>query len=171
MKKFSVIATESVDRVIWHLANLIPTMGVLVARRERAYADRESAVMLELYRAVRSANPQLTGKTLYERIVVHRLNCDETEARRIVRLAGDSYAQWPDDRELMFRDVVHYVIVHHLLAAHTAAVGTRANTEHEFRHHKINSLVYQREDSPFINLVRRNRLSRLCAMEVGTFYF
>ena len=129
MKKIKKILTEVAQSIIWRLADLIPSLSFLVARRERVYAERESAMMLELYRGVRSANAQLAGKKLYEKIVAHRLGCDEREAREIVRHADESYAQWPDDRDLAFRDVVHYVIVHHLLAPHTGFVGTLANTE------------------------------------------
>ena len=129
MKKLGEIVTDVARRVIWRLADLIPPMSFVVARQERLYAEGESAVLLELYRGIRSANAQLAGKEIYERVVAHRLGCDETEAREIVRHADESYAQWPDERDLKFRDVVHYVIVHHLLASHTGRVGTLANTE------------------------------------------
>ena len=131
MKKLTDLASELTGSVMWKLADFTSSMGSgSFARRERLYAERESAVMLEWYERVRAADAQLSGKKLYEKIVADRRGCDPREAREIVRHAEDSYALWPDDRDLTFRDVVHYVIVHDLLAAHPDSLGTRANTEH-----------------------------------------
>ena len=129
LKNFAAIANKLSETVIFRLAGLIPSLSFVAERQERVYAERESAMMLDLYRDVRSAHAELCGKKLYEKIVAHRLGCDETEAIEIVRHADESYARWPDVRDLTFRDVVHYVIVHHLLSAHTGSVGTQANTE------------------------------------------
>ena len=129
MKKIGEIATAIAESVIWKIADVFPSMSFVVVRRELLYAKRESAVMLELYRGVRSKNGQLAGKKLYEKIVAQRLECDEAQAREIIQHADESYARWPDVRDLTFRDVVRYVIVNHLITAHSGSVGTRAYTE------------------------------------------
>ena len=129
MKIIPEIVTEAARRVMWKLADLNAPMSVVTGWQERLYAERESAAMLELYQGVRTANPQLAGKKLYVEIVARRLECDEQEAAEIVRHADESYAQWPDVRDLTFRDVVRYVVVYHLLSQHTGRVGTKSNTE------------------------------------------
>ena len=121
--------TDAARRVMWKLGGVNTPMSAVAGWQERRYAERESAVMLALYKEVRETDAPLVGKKLYEKIVARRLECDETEAAEIVRHADESYAQWPDDRDLTFRDVVRYVIVHHLLSRHAGRVGTQANTE------------------------------------------
>ncbi|MFN8178270.1 MAG: hypothetical protein U0167_10085 [bacterium] len=129
MRRITEIARELANRVIWRLADVLPALSSVVAWRERRYAHRESAAMLESYRSVQAGNPQLAGKELYEKVVAHRLACDEAEAAEVVRHADESYARWPEERLLRFRDVVHYVIVNRLLVQHARSVGTLADTE------------------------------------------
>jgi hypothetical protein len=119
----------SFEPLIWKLADRLPFMGFLVAWRERLFAKRESAVMLTLFHSVRNEYPQLKGAKLYEQVVARRLECDVSIAHEIVKGAEESFAQWPNWRDLMFRDVVNFLIVNHLLMNHANSVGTRANME------------------------------------------
>ena len=90
-------------------------------------ANRQCALMLEICREMQKENPGLEGERLYERVVAQRLSCDESEARELVRRADQSFAQWPDDRDVNFRDVVNFVIVNNIMGAHRTALGIHAD--------------------------------------------
>src|ERR1700751_3073262 len=83
---------------------------LFVARTERRYAERASAQLLELYRRARHEHPELLRRALYRNIVAQRLGPEARRADELVRRAEQSFADWPADRELKFRDVVHYLI-------------------------------------------------------------
>jgi hypothetical protein len=62
-----------------------------------------------------------------------RLQCSASQARDVIRGADVSFAQWPEERDVIFRDVVNYVITHELMAAHDKSLGTRADMVELFR--------------------------------------
>jgi hypothetical protein len=117
------------DGVLWRLAEYLPFLGHLVARRERALARAQCTLMLEVHRTVQIESPGLTGEALYQRVVAKRLSCGERRARELVRLADQSFAQWPEARDVNFRDVVTYVIVNQIMVAHARAMGTQSDVE------------------------------------------
>jgi len=100
------------------------TLGFIANWIERRFALRASADLLDLYRKVRRANPELTGRPLYEAIAAQRLGSRSGEAATAVRRADESFAQWPRDRDLRFRDVAHLLI----FDEYTRANGNRAET-------------------------------------------
>ena len=69
----------------------------------------------------------LHGEALYARTVTRGLACDTAQAREIVRLADVSYAQWPEERDVIFRDVVNYLIVHKILGKDAKSMGTQSD--------------------------------------------
>ena len=74
-----------------------------------------------------AANPGLTGTDLYRQILVVRLGGDTMAAEAVLKLATDSYAKWPLDRALSFRDVVHYLAFTDCLAADDSVHWTSEN--------------------------------------------
>lgn len=115
------------DRVLWRLAEFFPPFNALVVRRERSVARRQCVVMLGIYRELQRDNPGLEGERLYQRVVAERLSCDESSARELVRQADQSFAQWPDRRDVNFRDVVNFVVVNHIMSRHRRALGIHAD--------------------------------------------
>ena len=111
------------DSLLWRMAEYIPLLNHFVAQRERSLAREQCAKMLELFRAVQAEHPGLAGEPLYERVVARRLSCDDAKARELVRLADLSFAQWPDERDVNFRDVVNFVFVNQIMSAHARAMG------------------------------------------------
>jgi hypothetical protein len=101
--------------------------GLLAARAERRYAEEASAQLLQLYRQERRKHPELNHRALYQSIVAHRLGRDAGRAAEIVRRAEESFADWPADRELKFRDVVHYLIFDEYTHRGTVREGTKTN--------------------------------------------
>ncbi len=87
--------------------------SVLGPMEERYYARRESRKVLAMYHVMRAEHPELTGTELYQTIVASLTRSDadvaNVAAQAIVRAAGQSFAAWPSERALTFRDVVHYL--------------------------------------------------------------
>ena len=67
--------------------------------------------MLGWYKRVRGEEPHLTGRPLYQQVIVRRSGLGDEAARRLLRRAYQSFCEWPVERKLRFRDVVHYVVV------------------------------------------------------------
>lgn len=96
-----------------------------LARRERALARRLSRESLRIYREVRAQHPELEGPALYRAVISRQAGLDETAARRFVERAEDTFASWPEERPVTFRDVVQYLAVERWLAIDPDAQGFR----------------------------------------------
>lgn len=94
---------------------------------ERRYARRASRGVLDIYWQVRGAHPELTGKALYTEVVATHSRTDQKAAGAIVLKAEQSFAEWPKQRDLMFRDVVAYLVFDEFMRSHPSSHGTRAD--------------------------------------------
>jgi hypothetical protein len=93
-------------------------LGVLFVRwRERHHAAKTSRELMKLYRATDAAYPGLKKQQLYRQIVMVRLGGSSAAADALLVRAKESFATWPVDRALTFRDVVHYIAVSDYLAS------------------------------------------------------
>ena len=104
-----------------------PGLGLFVAHAERRYARDASEQLLELFRHVQRTQPKLSGRALYEAVVAERLGPNRQRAAEIVLRAEESFTDWPVERDLCFRHVVHYVIFEEYMRAGKAREGTRIN--------------------------------------------
>jgi hypothetical protein len=95
------------DRLMVFMESLIP----LPTWRERTYARRTSRELLELYHRLATEAPNVTGRSLYERVVAERTGLDTKGVGVIVQRAEESFADWPVERPLIFRDIVLYLIL------------------------------------------------------------
>jgi hypothetical protein len=103
-------------------------LGVFVAHAERRYAKGASQQLLELFRHEQREHPELKGRALYEAVIARRLGSNSIlSAPEIVRRAEESFADWPRDRELKFRDVVHYQIFDEYMRQREVCLGTRTD--------------------------------------------
>jgi len=75
----------------------------------------------------RREHPQLDGRSLYEAVIARRLGPASNRAAEIVRRAEESFTDWPVERELRFRDVVHYQIFDEYTHLGSERSGTRTN--------------------------------------------
>lgn len=98
-----------------------------VGRKERKAAAVTAREMLEIHRKISGAYPALKGNLLYRQVVVAYKGGGLPEADSVLRRAADSYARWPVERPLAFRDVVHYVAVTDYLATNVSANWTQEN--------------------------------------------
>jgi len=124
---------EHTDGLLWRAARHLPFLNRMVAQREQAMARACCAEMLEILKSLESREPGLRGEPLYARAVTQRLACDIARAREIVRLADLSFAQWPEERDVRFRDVVNYLIVHQILGRDAKAMGAQSDIDRIIR--------------------------------------
>ena len=111
----------------WHLLERLRLVDWYVARRERVYAESQCRLLLEIYDHFRSEHPELGSDEIYARVVEHGLDCDPTAARSVVLEADRSFAQWPTEREVTFRDIATFLLLNQLLPAHSKTLGVQAN--------------------------------------------
>jgi hypothetical protein len=103
------------------------SLGIFSAQAERRYARQASKELLALFRAVQREHLELSGRTLYRAVIARRLGCDDRKAAEIVLRAEESFTDWPVERELRFRHVVHYQVFHEFTDSGPARDGTRTN--------------------------------------------
>ncbi len=98
--------------------------GGVTRWRERRYARRGAARILDAFHAVRARRPGLTGEELYAATLSHLSGLDEAQTRAQVRRADSACSAWPARRALRLRDVAEYVVVSDYLAREPRAHGT-----------------------------------------------
>jgi transposase len=93
---------------------------LFVGWQERQHATRTSRELLKLHRSIAAQHPGMRKEELYRRIVSARLGGGSLAAAdAILDRATESFATWPAERPLTFRDVVHYLAVSDYLASHS----------------------------------------------------
>ena len=102
-------------------------LAIFSAYAERRYAKQASEQLLELYRREQRAHPDLKKKALYESVVTQRIGAQTGRAAQIVLRAEESFTDWPVERELNFRHVVHYLIFDEYMRTGKAREGTKTN--------------------------------------------
>jgi len=109
----------------WARKLLAPLIG---GWQEKHHAAKTSRELLKLYERVAAARPGVGKQELYRLIVMARLGGTLAAANAVLARATESFATWPVERALTFRDVVHYMAVSEYLATNTdAADWTREN--------------------------------------------
>jgi hypothetical protein len=97
------------------------------ALRELRFARKAGRMALDHYQRLRITRPELSGRTLYEVFVRERNALGVSDARAILQRAEASFAAWPNDRDLIFRDVVQYLVISEYLVSHPKRSGTATN--------------------------------------------
>jgi hypothetical protein len=103
------------------------TLPLMAAWRELRFAKKAARLALARYHRLRAERPELNGQALYQAFVCERNAIDESAARAILQRAEASFAAWPNDRDLIFRDVVQYLAISEYLASHPERGGTTVN--------------------------------------------
>ena len=91
-------------------------------RAEKRFARALAKEQLGFYRRVLSENPDLPRLEIYGRTLMLHAGYDAERARALLRQAEAS-TSWPHDRDLAFRDVVHYLAVSEYLDGRPAERG------------------------------------------------
>jgi hypothetical protein len=103
------------------------SLGIFSVLAERRYAKQASKELLELFYVVRNGQPELSGRALYEAVIARRLGANQKRAGEIVRRAEESFTDWPSDRDLRFRHVVHYQVFDEFTHSGPGRENTRTN--------------------------------------------
>jgi hypothetical protein len=114
-------------QLLGRLRQLPRTLGVFVAHDEKHYARQASRQLLELYWLEHREHPELSGRALYTAVIARRLGPAAAGAGEVVRRAEESFTDWPVERELQFRHVVHYQIFNEYTHQGAARPSTRTN--------------------------------------------
>jgi hypothetical protein len=88
-----------------------------VGWREKRHVARIARELLQLHAHVAAAHPGLKRHELYRQVVMARQGGTLADADEILERTAESYAMWPVERPLTFRDVVHYMAVSDYLAS------------------------------------------------------
>src|SRR5882672_3061449 len=94
--------------------------------RERKQIRRVCAESLNLYRQVEIEMPQASNTDRYARVIQRRSGADADAAIEFMRRAEESFASWPIERPLNFRDIVQYMVVTDGFKADIAVDGVRS---------------------------------------------
>jgi hypothetical protein len=98
--------------------------GQFAALSQRRYAREGAKTALTQYQKLRVERAELSGQDLYAAFVCQRNEIEDSAARRILKCAADSFAVWPEDRDLIFQDVAKYLIISEYLAINAHRAGT-----------------------------------------------
>jgi len=109
----------------WLDSTLRP-LNFLAAMRERRQIRRFCDESLELYRQVEAQMPQASQSERYARFIELRSGVTPTAVLAVMRRAEESFADWPNERPLNFRDVVQYLAVTDCLKIDIAVAGVRS---------------------------------------------
>jgi hypothetical protein len=100
---------------------------VLRLMRERQHVKRTCRDCLALYRQGEAQRANTTAAERYAHVIASRTGADANGVNTILRRAEESFAAWPNDRPLNFRDVVQYLAVTERLGDTLSESGVRAH--------------------------------------------
>jgi hypothetical protein len=109
------------------LANKLRHVGFVTVLRERLQVRRTCVETLKLYREAEAALPGAGRRERYEWVVARRTGSNPAGVRAVLEHAEDSFAAWPIERPLTFRDVVQYLAITECLTADPTAGGVRTH--------------------------------------------
>jgi hypothetical protein len=99
----------------------------MTAIRERQSVRRTSRRCLELYRQFEVEKPASSPRERYEQVVARYLGASDAKTVRVtLRRAEESFASWPVERDLNFRDVVQYLAATEYYRDNPTESGIRA---------------------------------------------
>ena len=98
----------------------------IAVMRERNQIRRTCVESLKIYRQVAEEIPEASKTALYTRFIEKRCVADPRDVREIIRHAVESFASWPVERDLTFRDLVCYLAITECLQANPTEIGVHA---------------------------------------------
>jgi len=107
------------------LEDTLRPFNFMHAIRERQQVRACCTRCLELYRQVSASLPDSTPRQRYEFVVSEYTGGDAVTVRRVIRRAEESFAAWPVERDLIFRDIVQYLAATECLEDNASDSGIR----------------------------------------------
>ena len=113
------------DKSSW-LNDTLRNFNFVAVMRERMVIRRTCNHSLRLYHRIRADMPDASKMDIYQQVVQQRGNHTPSDVRGILRHAEESFAKWPVDRDLTFRDLVAYLAVTDCMRANPGSKGVRS---------------------------------------------
>jgi hypothetical protein len=108
------------------LQDTLRPLNFVATMRERREIRRFCDESLNLYRQVEAQMPQASQNERYARFIELRSGATPATVLTVMRRAEESFADWPNERPLNFRDVVQYLAVTDCLKIDIAVAGVRS---------------------------------------------
>ena len=108
------------------LREALRPFNFITVLRERRQIRRICSESLEIYRRVEREMPGASNLERYARVIGEQSGADPKAVQAVIRRAEESFATWPVERPLNFRDVVQYMAVTGGLKADIAVTGVRS---------------------------------------------
>jgi len=108
------------------LEDTLRPLNFVATIRERRQIRRFCDESLKLYRQVEAQMPQSSQTERYGRFIELRSGVTPAAVLTVMRRAEESFADWPNERPLNFRDVVQYLAVTDCLKIDLAVAGVRS---------------------------------------------
>ena len=108
------------------LEDTLRQLNFVATMRERRQIRRFCEESLKLYRQVEAQMPQASQTERYGRFIELRSGVSPAAVLTVMRRAEESFADWPNERPLNFRDVVQYLAVTDCLKIDIAVAGVRS---------------------------------------------
>ncbi len=113
------------DKSNW-LNDTLRNFNFVAVMRERVQIRRTCNHSLRLYHRIRAEMPDAPKMDIYAQVVKQRGHHSASDIPGILRHAEESFAQWPVDRDLTFRDLVAYLAVTDCMRANPRSKGVRS---------------------------------------------
>ena len=117
--------SEGAPKSSW-LEDALRPLNFVATMRERHQIRLFCDESLKLYRQVEAQMPQSSQTERYARFIELRSGATPAVALTVMRRAEESFADWPNERPLNFRDVVQYLAVTDCLKIDIAVAGVRS---------------------------------------------
>jgi hypothetical protein len=98
-------------------------VGVLSTLRERSRIRRICQESMNSYRKISAETPESSELTRYAQVIQRETGADANTVQRAIRRAEESFASWPVERPVKFRDIVQYLAVTDSLRIDIAVAG------------------------------------------------
>jgi hypothetical protein len=108
------------------LGDMLRPFNFITVLRERSQIRRICAESLEIYRRIEREMAGASNLERYARVIEEQSGADPNTVQAVIRRAEESFASWPVERPLNFRDVVQYMAVTGGLKADIAVTGVRS---------------------------------------------
>ncbi len=108
------------------LEDTLRPFNFLTAIRERQYVKRICRECLDLYHQVERDHPTDAALTRYSTVIAKHTGGDAAAVDTIMQRVEESFAAWPVERPVNFRDVVQYLAITDYMNENPAETGVRA---------------------------------------------
>jgi hypothetical protein len=109
------------------LSDTFRQLNFVALMRERNQIRRTCSQLLSIYQEATTELPHASKMDIYARVVEKHCGADSDGVRRILRRAEESFAAWPEGRDLIFRDLVNYFAVTECRSADPKSIGVRTD--------------------------------------------